>query len=743
MGHSPLNACTDSLGWQDWSLLNHNSWNFQRYVPGGLNSTGGFSQFAGPAVHLDQVSPSALSPLLLDGHDFCFNQLFMHFAGISSFSTSPTREGVHPQRLRECQGEEQIAGIARGDGSKKRRARAKTQDLKTTLKFATINVRSLLCDKSPGLAETARSTIFRKEMNAADHGIICVQESKLREEYVKDCDLYQVTAASPVDKVGGLQILVSKQKGCRINWSRTISYRVLVAGVTWMGESWCIINAYAPTNAAPREEFELFCEQLKEALILVRRNGLPLLVGTDLNTRLGGERDDVHISPAVVGCQPAEKKYRAEELATILATFSMAALTTMVGEPHTTWVSPHESASQIDYVLGQCARLDRVVSTQVQELACFASDHSIVICELATNTSRARPSTRIRPMPAPIRSPDHALAVKLALAGSDHSNWQNHEDPLQGMVECLNLAKEVVTQAPGSKAVVKREWITASSWSEIRHGATIRRKLNRSWKQLGQARLRAAWQALRTYEKAPHDRIEDIARATLQQYRASSVHIAGQMVESFEQPGWIAELEARNMRVVVRLCALVWALYRVASRRQAKVVQKAVRADKLMWMQEQTDELAAQMFEGNSSSIHKQVKKCLLQLRPNVAATRRAPLKDSTGKLHVTDDEKRLAWQSHWASLYGGRVMSQTRTFQECRMDTTTSFDPRSIREDDWFTQAEVKSALRHQMNGKASIDGVPSKELVVLLDRMTPVWTRAFNSFVKAGSIPHEYRGT
>eukprot|EP00971_Amphidinium_carterae_P281342 5585770-Amphidinium_carterae.3 len=669
--------------------------------------------------------------------------MHMHFAGISFTSTLHEGGCGAQQRLERCQGAEQRAGQDRSDGSQKRREKQKIHSPKTTLKFATINVRSLLCDKSPGLAETARTTVFRKEMHAADLGIVCVQETKLREEYVKDCDLYQATAASPVDRVGGLQILVSRQKGCKINWSRIISYRVLVAGVTWLGETWCIINAYAPTNAAPREEFEAFCEQLKEALVLARRNGLPLLVGTDLNTCLGGERDDVHIGPAVVGCQPAEKKYRAEDIAAILASFSLAALTTMVGEPHTTWVSPHESASQIDYILGHCARLDRVVSTQLQELACFASDHSIVRCELAIGASRERPSTRIRPKPAPIRSPDHALAVKLALASSDHSKWQNHIDPLQGIAECLNLAKEVVVQAPGSKAVVKREWITASSWTEIRHGATIRRRLNRSWKQLGKARLRSAWQALLAHERKRTIQFEDTDRSSVQQYRTSSGTGAEVVVDSIEQKYCIDELEAMNMRVVVNLCALVWAMYRVASRKQAKVVQKKVRADKLSWMTEQTDELAAQMFDGNSSSIHKQVKKCLLKLRPNVTATRRAPLKDSTGKLHTTDDKKQLAWQSHWASLYGGRVMSQSRTFQECRMDTTTCLDPRSIREDDWFTQAEVKSALRHQMNGKASIDGVPSKELVVLLDRMTPVWTRAFNSFVQAGSIPQEYRGT
>eukprot|EP00971_Amphidinium_carterae_P100031 1978144-Amphidinium_carterae.3 len=501
---------------------------------------------------------------------------------------------------------------------------------------------------------------------------------------------------------------------------------------------------YAPTNAVPREEFVLFCKQLQEALALAKSNGRPLLVGTDLNMRLGGERDDVHIGPAVMGCQPADKKYRAEDIAAILASFSLAALTTMVGEPHTTWISPHESASQIDYVLGTCARLDRVVATQILDLDCFASDHSIVICELVTKSNRVRASMRIRPAPAPIRSPDHSLAVKLALANSDHSVWRENPDPLAGMAELNTLAKEVVTKAPGSKAVVKREWITAANWTEIQIGATIRRGMNRAWKHLGTAKLRLAWQILKAYRKEKRVQIEDFARVydfICKGTMSTTESIAA--VEDEARQHQEGDVMAGDMQMIVNRCALIWALHRVASRRQAKVVQKKVRADKLSWMQEQTDELAEQMFEGNSSSIHKQVKKCLLKLKPNVAATKRAPLKDSEGHLHTTEDEKQMAWQSHWAQLYGGKVMSQTLTFKERKMDNANCLDPILIRDDDWFTHAEVNPALRHQMNGKASIDGVPSRELVVILDKMAPVWAKAFNSFLQAGSITKEYRGT
>eukprot|EP00971_Amphidinium_carterae_P061102 1209081-Amphidinium_carterae.1 len=73
------------------------------------------------------------------------------------------------------------------------------------------------------------------------------------------------------------------------------------------------------------------------AIEVAKSNGLPLLIGTDLNTRLGGERDDLHIGPATVGKALPEQKYRAEAVAGTLEKHSLAAWSTMIGEPHTTW----------------------------------------------------------------------------------------------------------------------------------------------------------------------------------------------------------------------------------------------------------------------------------------------------------------------------------------------------------------------------------------------------------------------
>eukprot|EP00971_Amphidinium_carterae_P286578 5689512-Amphidinium_carterae.1 len=112
-----------------------------------------------------------------------------------------------------------------------------------------------------------------------------------------------------------------------------------------------------------------------------------------------------------------------------------------------------------------------------------------------------------------------------------------------------------------------------------------------------------------------------------------------------------------------RAKSLAWTLARIASRKQSKVVQRMVRSDKNAWLQEKTDELAVHCAEGDSSIIHKHVKKCLVKLRPNPTATQRAQLVDAEGKVYTTQDEKEMLWQTHWSRLYGATVKNNIEDF--------------------------------------------------------------------------------
>eukprot|EP00971_Amphidinium_carterae_P269835 5353138-Amphidinium_carterae.1 len=78
---------------------------------------------------------------------------------------------------------------------------------------------------------------------------------------------------------------------------------------------------------------------------------MAIYTGTDLNVRLGGEQDDLHIGPAILGEATPATKPRAEAIVNAMAKAKLAAWSTMTGSPHYTWVSPHDTPAQIDYLI--------------------------------------------------------------------------------------------------------------------------------------------------------------------------------------------------------------------------------------------------------------------------------------------------------------------------------------------------------------------------------------------------------
>eukprot|EP00971_Amphidinium_carterae_P333367 6468099-Amphidinium_carterae.2 len=465
--------------------------------------------------------------------------------------------------------------------SRRRSARAPP----APLRMVTINTRSLLCDRSPGLAETARSKVFRAELVRRDLHIVCVQETKLAAEYGRDSEHFYVVAASPVQRVGGLQVLVAKGQGLKVLWSSSYSFRVLAVGIQWGQERWCVINAYAPTSAAPDEEFFSFLRCVTEAWQVARSNGMAIMTGTDLNTRLGGERDDLHIGPATLGTASAETKRRAGAVLEEMSKFKLSASSTMLGVPHHTWVSPHDSPAQIDYLIGDLSKLDRLRHISIEDLESFASDHLMVIGVLLPNNTAPKKANSIRPSIARIRSPDHSLAVKLALSSCDHSSWLHLDNPVQAMERCIELVKQKVKEAPGSTAVKQKEWIATATWDQIRQGASIRRVMNRLWKKYNAKRQSWAWTRLATHSALCRGR------------QVVSVPVA----TTFVEPTFVL-----NSWSKCELALFAWTLARVASRTHARKVQKMVRRDKFAWLSSKTDELAQLCIDGTTSETHQQ-----------------------------------------------------------------------------------------------------------------------------------------
>eukprot|EP00971_Amphidinium_carterae_P243684 4839657-Amphidinium_carterae.1 len=551
-------------------------------------------------------------------------------------------------------------------------------------------------------------------MSSKTFDLILVQETKLHQQYVFDCDEYMVAATSPVEGVGGLQTLLAKKKELRILWTRTLSPRVLAVAFAWGREKWCAINVYMPTSAASQLEYEEEWKFVVEAWTLAKRNGLSILTGGDLNARLGGHRDDIHIGSAVTGGLHTDMKHRASVAADALQIHGLAAWSTLIGPPHTTWTSPHDTEAQLDYLIGDFVKFKRFTNIAIEPLDRIPSDHKIVWGELDPPDCAQRTVTRLRPKACKIKGPDHDLAIRLALTTADHSAWKSEPNPVDAISGCLKLVREIAKKAPAPKAVIKQDWIGEESWTAIRRGAEFRRRLEATGKLRRKAAMRWAWTNLSA---------------------SSLVRRDGALQTACQPPpveGWMAE------RCSLRL--LLWMMWRTICKRQSKVVQRLVRKDKAVWISSKTEELARIEQEGVSSETHKHVKRCLTKIRQNHVAVKRGPIRDAAGALKTTQDEKEIVWQEHWSRLYAGKMLNETKSFTSVPQNWTSD-SLGEVSAEAKFSEAEVEAALKHQMTNKASVDGIPAKQLRCILPHLVPTWTRAFNYFLEVGNVPHIYK--
>eukprot|EP00971_Amphidinium_carterae_P185622 3685632-Amphidinium_carterae.1 len=101
-----------------------------------------------------------------------------------------------------------------------------------------------------------------------------------------------------------------------------------------------------------------------------------------------------------------------------------------------------------------------------------------------------------------------------------------------------------------------------------------------------------------------------------------------------------------------------------------------------------------------------------------------------------------MVWQEHWSRLYAGKMLSTTRSFAS-PPKAWTAASLGEVSAEALFTASEVEAALKHQMTSKASVDGIPAKQMRCILQHLVPTWTKAFNYFMEVGDIPQIYKGT
>eukprot|EP00971_Amphidinium_carterae_P098658 1951126-Amphidinium_carterae.1 len=97
-------------------------------------------------------------------------------------------------------------------------------------RIASLNVRSLDAKQvgiahSSGLNQTGRSQLLRTELDGCD--VVCLQETRMATQFAPPCESFHVASADPVNGWGGLQILVHKNRGLELRWTKQIGDRIL------------------------------------------------------------------------------------------------------------------------------------------------------------------------------------------------------------------------------------------------------------------------------------------------------------------------------------------------------------------------------------------------------------------------------------------------------------------------------------------------------------------------------------
>ena len=164
-------------------------------------------------------------------------------------------------------------------------------------------------------------------------------------------------------------------------------------------EEFLVLSAHLPHIGKSLQDFASTLEEIG-AFVQSYPKRLVLL-GGDLNTKLAGTSDDVHIGPAVprVNLRAAER-VRASMVMEFVTKLGLTVANTFADCTHEHLMATRENwngqgdAAQIDFVLAS-SNLHIAEASVEQYLSC-ATDHRLVNCEFVLGPAKARPTQTTR-----------------------------------------------------------------------------------------------------------------------------------------------------------------------------------------------------------------------------------------------------------------------------------------------------------------------------------------------------------
>eukprot|EP00971_Amphidinium_carterae_P348746 6490655-Amphidinium_carterae.3 len=278
-------------------------------------------------------------------------------------------------------------------------------------------------------------------------------------QFAPPCESFHVASADPVNGWGGLQILVHKNRGLEMRWTKQIGDRILCAELLLSGSRWLIACVYAPTSVATDEEFQSFMLHLEEAFALAKAHKVRLLLGGDFNLRVGIEDQefDQVVGTCTYGKPRPKQRERVFALLTMLKAHATALWTTMIGDAEPTWISAQGALAQ------------KLISSEVRlssHIDCMRSDHSVVTVKIGLGSASRKPSARHTSFA--IKGPDHALAIQLSLAMSPPSHVLEFPDAGEAWHALVNEVHHKIATAPLLNVPPKSSWLQEHTWSLIK-----------------------------------------------------------------------------------------------------------------------------------------------------------------------------------------------------------------------------------------------------------------------------------
>jgi hypothetical protein len=288
--------------------------------------------------------------------------------------------------------------------------------------------------------------------------------------------------------------MVNKTKAKTLLEWEPINERLIKARFDSRFTKLTVLQCYAPTNDADKEDKDDFYEQLQLAVSRVSQHDTLMILG-DLNAKVGSDNSICPRTMGKHGC--GNQNDNGERLVSFCSNNNYVIGGTIF--PHKdihklTWTSPDgRTVNQIDHVIVNYKWRRSLQDVRVYRGADANSDHYLLIAEVKTKLRKAlRPLKRKRLDISRLRDPtikeEFSLELRnrfsaladLTQDGDQEEAANDGDDPAGVQEKWDNIKKvylETAEKVVGYKKRKNKEWITEVTWKKINERKRLKDKV--------------------------------------------------------------------------------------------------------------------------------------------------------------------------------------------------------------------------------------------------------------------------